>query len=992
MSYENPPGDGGRGPRLAVAEPAGRRSRTLITTLVILGVLLLAFVIVTGFWTDLLWYESVDAQSVFSTTLMTRVGLLIVFGMLMAGIVGLNMWLAYRFRPIFPTMSPEQASLERYRQALAPVRRFLFITVPAFLGLLAGVSASAEWQTWLEWRNSTEFGVTDPQFGMDVSFYVFTLPFLRFVLGFLTAAVVLAFIASVVVHYLYSGIRMQPADDRFSRAAQVHLGILAGVFVLLRGVGYWLDRFELSLSTDDFVPGVTYKDVNALIPGLTILAIISVVCALLFFVSAFRDGFTLAITGFVLLLGSAIIVGSIYPMFVQNFQVKPTELDRERPYIQRNIDATRASFGLDSVVVTPYEATDSPTDAAIAASKGTIENIRLLDPAVVSPTFNKLQGIRSNYRFPDSLDVDRYDINDRRRGTIIAARELYLAGLPDSQRNWANNHAYYTHGFGVVAAYDNTVSAGGQPAFFESDLPPVGSLDIQQPRIYYGEYSPDYSIVGAPDGAQPVELDYPDDNAPDGQAVYTYTGKGGVPIGNPINKLLFAAKYQDTNILLSDLVNEESKILEVRDPRDRVEKVAPWLTVDGDPYPVVADGRVVWMVDAYTTTDRYPNATSTSLADATTDALSQRASNLTTQPRTQINYIRNAVKATVDAYDGTVTLYEWDQQDPLLQTWMKIFPNIVQPRESIPQAILDHVRYPEDIFKVQRAIFAKYHVTSPDVFFSGQDFWNVPNDPTRTTTTASQPPYYLQVQLPGNPEPVFSLTTTYAPQRRDTLAAFMGVNSEPGPNYGQMRVLQLPSQTTIPGPKQVQNNFESDPTVASQLSLLRRGGSDVELGNLLSLPVAGGVLYVEPVYVRATSGEGFPLLQKVLVGYGSKVAMRDTLAQALTDVFEGAPVTPPDNGNGNGNGNGGEPTPTPSPGGSAEQRLAQAISDAQKAYLAGQEALKVQDWVAYGEAQKALNDALDAAAAASVELGIATPVAPSPSATPSASPSPGSSA
>jgi uncharacterized membrane protein (UPF0182 family) len=281
-------------------------------------------------------------------------------------------------------------------------------------------------------------------------------------------------------------------------------------------------------------------------------------------------------------------------------------------------------------------------------------------------------------------------------------------------------------------------------------------------------------------------------------------------------------------------------------------------------------------------------------------------------------------------------------------------------------------------------------VTSPDVFFSGQDFWNVPNDPTRTTTTASQPPYYLQVQLPGNPEPVFSLTTTYAPQRRDTLAAFMGVNSEPGPNYGQMRVLQLPSQTTIPGPKQVQNNFESDPTVASQLSLLRRGGSDVELGNLLSLPVAGGVLYVEPVYVRATSGEGFPLLQKVLVGYGSKVAMRDTLAQALTDVFEGAPVTPPDNGNGNGNG--GEPTPTPSPGGSAEQRLAQAISDAQKAYLAGQEALKVQDWVAYGEAQKALNDALDAAAAASVELGIATPVAPSPSATPSASPSPGSSA
>ena len=990
MSYENPPGDGGRGPRLVVAEPAGRRSRTLITTLVILGVLLLAFVILTGFWTDLLWYQSVDAQSVFSTTLMTRVGLLIVFGMLMGAIVGLNMWLAYRFRPVFPTMSPEQASLERYRQALAPVRRFLFIAVPGFLGLLAGVSASAEWQTWLEWRNATDFGQTDPQFGLDISFYVFTLPFLRFVLGFLTAAVVLAFLASLVVHYLYSGIRLQPADDRFSRAAQVHLGILAGVFVLLRGVGFWLDRYELSLSTDDFVPGITYKDVNALLPGLTILAIISVVCALLFFASAFRDGFTLAITGFVLLLGSSIIIGSIYPAFVQNFQVKPTELDRERPYIQRNIDATRAAYGLDNVVVTPYAATDTPSDAAIEASKGTIDNIRLLDPAIVSPTFNKLQGIRSNYRFPDSLDVDRYEINDERRGAIIAVRELYLAGLPDSQRNWANNHIFYTHGFGVVAAYDNTANAGGSPAFFESDLPPVGELDVNQPRIYYGEYAPDYSIVGAPEGAAPRELDYPDDNAPDGQAVYTYTGAGGIPIGNPLNKVLFAAKYQDTNILLSDLVNDESKILEVRDPRDRVEKVAPWLTVDGDPYPVVADGRVLWMVDAYTTTNRYPNASSTSLADATTDALSQRASNLTTQPRTQINYIRNAVKATVDAYDGTVTLYEWDTTDPLLKTWMKVFPNQVQPRASMPQAVLDHVRYPEDIFKVQRAIFARYHVTAPDVFFSGQDFWNVPNDPTRTTTSVAQPPYYLQVQLPGSPEPVFSLTTTYAPQRRDTLAAFMGVNSEPGPDYGTIRVLQLPSQTTIPGPKQVQNNFESDPTVASQLSLLRRGGSDVDLGNLLSLPVAGGVLYVEPVYVRATSGEGFPLLQKVLVGYGSKVAMRDTLQQALSDVFDGVPVTPPDNGNGNETPT---PTPTPTPGeGTAEQRLAQAISDAQVAYAAGQEALKVQDWVAYGQAQTDLQAALDAAAAASVELGIATPVTPSPDATPSATPSPGASA
>ncbi len=982
MTFDTPTGGGGRGGRAVVAEPPARRSRMLVTTLVVLAVLVFGFVLFTSFWTDLLWYRSVDATSVFTTTLATRIGLLVVFGAAMGGIVGLNMWLAYRFRPVFRLMSPEQASLERYRAALEPLRRLAFIGIPAILGLLAGVSAAAEWKTWLLFRNATPFGTTDPTFEMDVGFYAFTLPFLTFLVGFAFAVVMLSFLGALVVHYLYGGIRLQPSDDRFSRAAQVQLSVLVGLFVLLKAVAYWLDRYAVSLSTDGVVTGVTYKDVNALIPGQTILVFVSLICALLFFASAFLRGRwgVVAITSLVLLVGSAILVGTIYPAFVQSVQVNPTVQVKETPYIQNNIDATRASFDIDKSEVTPYVAKDTATPEAIKASSGTIENIRLLDPALVSPTYKQLQGIRNYYQFPQALDVDRYPLSDKERGAVIAVRELNLAGIGDSQRNWTNDHTVYTHGFGVVAAYDNTVDTQGKPAFFVSDLPPTGLLTLDQPRIYYGENDLSYSIVGGPADGPKRELDYPDDNSPNGQATYTYTGSGGVPVGSFLNRLLYAVKYQEPNFVLSDLLNPDSRILEVRDPRDRVAKVAPWLELDGDPYPAVIDGKVEWIVDGYTTTDAYPNATATSFGDATTDTVTTRANNVVSQARNQVNYIRNSVKATVDAYDGTVTLYEWDTADPILQTWMKAYPGVVQPRASMPASLVAHVRYPEDLFKVQRTVLAKYHVTDPAGFFNGQDFWTVPNDPTVSAGSVAQPPYYLQVQMPGDTRPSFSLTTTFAPQRRQTLAAFMAVDSDPGPSYGKIRVLQLPSNTTIPGPAQVQNTFESNPFVSQQLSLLRSKGSDVNLGNLLSLPVAGGMLYVEPVYIRASSSDGFPLLQKVLVGYGTKISFKDTLAEALADVFGTAAPSSggnPGGGTNPGTGTGGTLT--------AQQRLVAAIAAAQAAYSDGQLALAKGDFAAYGAAQKRLSAALDEASAAEKELGFPTGSTPSPSASPSTS-------
>jgi uncharacterized membrane protein (UPF0182 family) len=955
---------------MVIAEPAARRGRVLITTLVVIGVLIVGFVLFTSFWTDLLWYRSVNATNVFTTQLWTRIGLFLAFGALMAAAVAVNAWIPYRFRPVFQSMNAEQASLERYRLAIEPLRRILLIAVPLVLGVLAGASASSEWQEWLLWRNATPFGTTDPQFGMDVSFYAFTLPFLRFVLGFLFATVVLSFIAALVVHYVYGGLRLQSPEGRTSPAARAHLSVLIGIFVLLKAVAYVLDRYDLAVDQSGLVPGLTYTDVNAVLPAKTILVFVALICALLFFIGAFRDGWRLAITSFVLLLATSVLIGGIYPALVQQLQVRPTEVDKESPYISRSIEATRQAYGIADAEVQQYQAVSEATQEALTASAGTVSNIRLIDPTVVSPTFAALEQNRTYYSFPDPLDVDRYTLDGKLRGTTIAVRELNLSGIPDAQRNWANDHVIYTHGFGVVASYDNTATTDGKPEFFESGLPPTGLLDVDQPRIYFGENSPQYSIVGAAPDAPPRELDYPDETADQGLAKYTYQGTGGIPVGSLLNRLLYTVKYQEPNILLSDLVNDDSRILEVRDPRDRVAKVAPWLRLDGDAYPAVVSGRVVWIIDGYTTTDAYPYSEATTLGDATSDSVTSSSRSVVSQARDDINYIRNSVKATVDAYDGTVTLYAWDESDPVLQTWSKAFPGLVQPKSAISPDLLAHLRYPADLFKVQRKILAQYHVTDPNNFYYGTDFWSIPDDPAKRIAQP-QPPYYLQVQMPEQSQPVFSLTTTFAPQKRPTLAAFMAVDSEPGPNYGKITILQLPGNTTIPGPAQVQNNFETDPTVKQQLTLLRgSGASDIDYGNLLSLPVANGVLYVEPVYIRAGGTAGYPLLKKVLVGFGSKVAFQDTLPQALTELFGGSTSKPPDN--------------TPPATGTLEQQLATAIADAQAAYIAGQQAMAKGDWSAYGAAQTRLEKALEKAVTLQKEIAKAngdTGAEPEPSET-----------
>jgi uncharacterized membrane protein (UPF0182 family) len=926
------------------------RSPLVITAgiLVALGAAVLYF---SGFYIDWLWFQSVDFTSVWTTVLATKIQLFLIVGLLTSFVISLNIFIAYRTRPLYVPTSIEVNGLERLRAQIEPIRLLVFIGVALALTYFAGSSGMAFWSEWLLFKNSTEFGVKDPQFNLDISFFVFKLPVFQALIGWGISTLILATLASAFIHYMYGGIRTAVQSDRTTVAARVQISILLGLMVLLKAVAYWFDRFALALKEGSLITGLKYTDVNALLPAKAILAAIAVVCSLLFFANIIRRSWLLPAAGTALLIISSVLIAGLYPTAIQQFQVKPSESSKEAPYIERNIAATRAAYDLNGVEINDYNATLSTSAGQLAKDAATIANIRLMDPNVISATFRQLQQIKPYYTFPQSLDIDRYTINGVSRDTVVAVRELNIDGNPS--RNWINDHLVYTHGFGYVAAYGNTVDADGKPNFAVGDLPPTKGLGDFQPRIYFGENVPDYSIIGGKKTNSPVEFDYPDDTSANGQKNYTYTGTGGVPVGSTLNKLLFAIKYQEQRILLSNLINTDSKILYNRSPRERVAKVAPWLTLDGDPYPSIVDGKVTWIIDGYTTSAGYPYSQATSLSTATADALTANSTSVTAQANKKVNYIRNSVKATVDAYDGTVTLYQWDEKDPVLKTWMKAFPNTVKAKSTMSKGLLDHVRYPEDMFRVQRDILSSYHVNNSAAFYGGQDFWRVPRDPSTFGANAgAQPPYYMTLQMPGAKTPAYSLTTPFVPRGgRENLSAFAAVNSTAGPDYGKITVLQLPRSTNIAGPSQVASNFEAKPEVANALSLLRQGGSDVVLGNLLTLPVGNGLLYVQPVYVTATANSAaYPLLQKVLVSFGDVIGFDSSLKGALDQVFGG---------------NSGTSSSTASPTTSnSSADLASALQSAKQAIADGQAALAKGDFAAYGRAQDRLKSAIASAIAA----------------------------
>ncbi|NLT26329.1 MAG: UPF0182 family protein [Microbacteriaceae bacterium] len=847
----------------------------------------------TGYYADILWYDQLGFLGVLTTRWISTAVMFAIGFVMMALPLLVVLQIAYRTRPVYAKLSQQ---LNEYQKMLEPVRRVVFVLVPVVPALLAGLAVANSWPAVLQFLNSTPFGIEDPVFGMDVGFYVFQLPFWRGVVGFASAALLAALVVGVATSYLYGGIRVTGREVVIAKASRILIAVLAGLFVITQGINFWFDRYETLTQTNGRWAGALYTDTHASIPGLAILAGAAMIVALLFFFAAVAGRWTLPVVGVAGLVVVGLVVGTAYPWAIQTFQVGPNEQALEAEYIQHNIDATRDAYDIADVRVVPYEGVTTAEPGQLRQDAETTANIRILDPALVSSTYAQFEQEKAYYTFPTELDVDRYEIDGKTQDAVLAVRDINIGGLGPEAQSWVNQVTVYTHGYGLVAGYGNQRGPDGQPLFFASGMPQQGALGDFEPRVYFGENSPLYSIVGAPDGAAPAEFDHVSGADGATESYNTFTGEGGPSVGNLFNRLVYAIKFQSEQILLSDAVNDESQILYDRHPAQRVQAAAPYLTLDSDPYPSVVDGRIVWMIDGYTTTDKYPYSTQTSIAQAIADSNTPAPQ----FPTPTVNYLRNSVKATVDAYDGSVTLYAWDTEDPILQTWQKIFPNTIEPISEMSGDLLSHVRYPEDLFKVQRQVLSTYHVTNANVYYNQTNAWQTPSDPAASgEAKPTQPPYFLTMQMPDQ-DPAFSIYSTFIPYvregaaTRNVLTGYLSANANAGnqdgtvaDDYGTLTLLQIQNDS-VNGPGQVQNIFNSNATVANELNILERGGrTEVLRGNLLTVPVGDGFLYVQPVYVQSTGETSYPLLRRVLVAFGDKVAFEDTLDAALDSLFGG---------------------------------------------------------------------------------------------------------
>jgi len=901
-----------------------RRGRIAIGIVAVLLFLATVANSLVGVFIDWLWFGEVGYRGVFSSILQTRIILILVFGLLMALIIGGNVLIVYLVKPPFRPLSPEQQNLERYRVTLESRKKLAFGGLLALMGLAAGLSAQTNWQAWMLWHNGGDFGVKDPQFGMDISFFAFDYPIYRLILGFAFSAVIFSLLLSVALHYLFGSIRLQTPGPKISNPARRHLTALVFVFIALKAVAYWLDRYGLVYSDRGQVTGASYTDVNASLPAKTILFWIAVVIALFVLASIWLKSARLPGIAFAVLLILSIVINGIYPALVQQITVKPNASDREAKYISRNIAATRSAYGVaDAGQGGPVTygsfspgKDKTPDTSALVPSNPTVSNIRILDPNQISSTVSAQQQLQNFYGFPNKLDIDRYTLPDPATGQsvtkdyVVAVRELESGNLLGDQTNWINKYTVLTHGYGFVAAPANQDVTNPPYSYTEQNIPQTGPLNIKVPQVYYGELPSDYAVVGAAGTREQDGKDGKD----------SYGGAGGIKLDSLLTRLAFAAQYKETNFLLNDAVTSpKAKVMIVRDPRERVQKVAPFLKIDGDPYPVVDtdSGRIVWMVDGYTTMATYPYSEKNSLEQMTSDSLT-KTSQTAALPNDQVNYIRNSVKATVDAFDGTVKLYKWDDKDPLINAWSKAFKGLLLPRSSMPKALADHVRYPQDLFEVQRYMLEKYHVSDPVQFYNQVDKWTVPSDPV--TPSSNQPPYYVLASAlsssanasdENGTAPEFQLTSPMKVNGRPYLAAYVSVDSDPDPSkYGKITVLRLPSDSNVNGPEQVYQAFNANAVISKDISLLSGQGSSILHGNLLTLPIGNSFLYVEPLYVKATTANAYPVLQRVLVDYGGKIGYGVTLAQALANLNDSTVGAGIVNGATSGNGSA-TPTPTP---------------------------------------------------------------------------------
>jgi len=889
--------------------------------------LLLGFILLSLFgqavplYTDWLWFQEVGFTTVFTTRLQLSGWLFIGLGAVVFVFLFINLSVAARTAPPDVLWELEDQLGLPGRAILEPLVRRLLLPVIAVISFFAGARATGSWPTVLEYVNRTPFNQTDPLFGRDLGFYFFVLPFWRLLYAWSTALVAGTLILVAAVYVLQRSLVLTARGPRLAAGARTHLLGLAAVLLLVRAAGFWLDRFDLLYAPRGFVFGASYSDVHASLPVLQWLVVLAVLCAGACVFQMFRPGWRFLVAGLVVLVVLWVAGLGIAPALLQSYRVKPNELVYERPYIENNIRMTRQAYALDRVAEKDFAAEDNLTPAALERNNLTIKNIRLWDHRPLLTTYGKLQEIRTYYKFRD-VDVGRYTLNGEYRQVTLSARELSYRDLPS--RGWINEHLTYTHGYGLVVGPVNRISPEGLPEFFIKDIPPAGTggmPKITRPEIYYGEIGNEYVLVRT----RSQELDYPSGD----QNVYTrYEGRGGIPINSLLRKAAFAARFGALNLLLSNDLTPESRVMIYRDIGARVQEAAPFLKFDRDPYLVIgADGRLVWMIDGYTTSDRYPYAT----------------------PVRGFNYIRNSVKATVDTFHGTVSYYIADPEDPVIRTYAKAFPGLLKPLADMPKDLQAHIRYPEDLFAVQARMYATYHMHDPQVFYNKEDLWVIPRLPQEGRDREMEP-YFMIMRLPGERKEEFVLLSGFNPSGRDNMIALMVARMDP-PQYGGLIAYQFPKQKLVFGPRNIQARINQDPVISQQISLWNQQGSRVITGSLLAIPIDQSLIYVQPLYLAAAEQGALPELRRVVVAYGNQIAMEPTLEAALARIFGGHV-------------RGDEPPGRPAaerpaaPGSAPITAITAGVQRAWEAWQRGQEALRKGDWATYGQEQKRIEEAL----------------------------------
>ncbi len=919
----------------------------IIAAAVILVVLALSLQGLARFYTDFLWFDSVGFSKIWRELLTAQIAPALVFTVVFFVMMFASLTIADRLAPRMRMMGPEDEFFDRYQQAVGSYAGRIRGAIAAFLGLVSGASAAGQWNEWILFRNHVNFGISDPQFHKDIGFYVFQLPFITFVVDWLFAALLIVLIATAVAHYFNGGIRLQSPYQRVTPQVKAHLSVILALMALVKAVGYYYARFDLLFSNRGVVEGASYTDVNAQLPALTLLTVIAVIAAGLFIWNIWRRGWVLPIIAVGLWALISLVVGTLYPAFVQNFRVNPNELAKERKYIQRNIVATRDAFNLDNknVAVKPFDYKSDLTLASLQQNQTTIGNARLWDPPELLSNYTSFQQFGTFYRFGDA-DVDRYKIGGQTQQVLLSARELNPDNLPS--QSWVSRHLVYTHGYGLAVSPSNSADAqSGQPNYLLSNIPPVSKspvLDVTRPEIYYSENLAGYNLVDA----KQREFNYPRKGQAD--ATTKYRGDGGVKLSSYLRRAAFALRFTDINLLISGQITPKTKVVYLRDIKQRVNKAAPFLKYDADPYPVILNGKVTWVLDGYTTTSKYPYS---------------QASDGSRGLGSGFNYVRNSVKVTVDAYSGKITYYVIDKKDPIIQAYEKAFPGLFTSGDKLSTGLREHLRYPEDLFTVQTDKYASYHMTDPTTFFNKTDLWEVSPDPgsgpvgnitdtggLATTGSTTQPeaarstsarvaPIYLLIKLPGEAREEFLILRPFVPVSKNNqltgLVSFMVAKSDPG-SYGQLESFVMPTGQSVFGPSQVDSQINTTDEISRQFSLLGQRGSTVIQGSMQLIPVDTSILYIRPIYVQASGGAQLPSYRFVIVFYKNKAVVGSDLRNALAQFPEFNGLDP--------TGNGATP-PTTTPGGTAPPvvpgSVAQLVQEANALFARAQVALAAKD-------------------------------------------------